>query len=276
MLQLGALYTPASNFLLGLLLGIAGSSAYYVVLHRRRIRHGTTVAVANERRRIARELHDSVGHGLVVIAMNARRLPGISDRARPVAMAIEDAVQQTIGETRRLIGGLREDGESSTEEGHELLSVSLKQLCARFGSPGIALSLKNTQAERFVPPHLRRTIFRIVQECITNALKHGHTSVRVLLEFSGEVTLCIADGPCSRDIERACRQPLGQNSASGGYGLIGLCERVSEAGGSIEYGRPPRGGFVVRARIPLTALTDGERDSHGWDTRSCGGRSAAR
>jgi signal transduction histidine kinase len=267
------------DFLAGFLLAAVGVSLWARLLHRRRRLRLTAEAVATERRRIARELHDAVGHGLIVIAMNARRLPAISAQTQPVAQAIDDAVQTTVADVRRLIKGLREeDGTPPGDEpGEPLLSTSLKRLCARFEDRDITLSLLNTRAERLVAPEVRRAIFRIAQECVTNSLKHGYRPVRILLKFDRDLTLCVADGPFGNDLEPLIRLPLFRaGDTRTGYGLLGLRERVSELGGSIVYGSSAHGGFVVRARIPMAPATNIEGNPRERHPRPGRGRSATR
>ncbi|GAA4057890.1 sensor histidine kinase [Actinomadura miaoliensis] len=201
---------------------------------------GVTLAVQRERQRIARELHDAVGHGLVVIAMHSRRLPAVSAQAQSVARLIDETAQATLRDMRQIIGTLR----GAPEPGGWLLSQRAAELIGRMPDRR-AVELEVTGREPALPLDLRTTALHIVQESLANALKHGGGRLRVLIEYGDELRITVTNEG---------GHPPGDGWAGpGGQGLRGLVETVTARGGSFTFGRPPGDGFLVRARLPLPA-----------------------
>jgi signal transduction histidine kinase len=270
-------------------------------------RHGRArmAAVLRERRRIALNLHDGVGHGLVVMAMHARRLlsgPGEVSH-REVAELIERTAQATLSDLRDTLGVLRAGEtqltrdltkESTRDLTTELtrrdslrarrqggLSTRLLDLAGRFPSSGLDVRFGNAADERRVPPEVAQTAFRVVQEALTNALKHhrgGAGRIHLDVDFGTELTISVINemqrsgvasvdggltgGPAQGAVRGMARGMAvsglagrGQGGRGGwarsGSGLAGLRERVAVHGGSLDVGSLPCGGFVTRAVIPL-------------------------
>lgn len=205
-------------------------------------------AVTEERSRIARELHDVVGHAVTLMVVQAgagRRL--VADdpvRAGSVFGAIEDAGRQALGELDRLLGVLRWEGEQAAlapQAGLDLLPA----LAAGFTAAGLPVEVRVQGAARPVPRALEVSAYRIVQEALTNSLRHaGPATATVTVRYRETcLELEVADsgkGPPAAGVRR-------------GRGLAGIGERVTLFGGTLETGARRGGGFVMRCSIPLEA-----------------------
>ncbi len=204
-------------------------------------------AVAEERARIARELHDLVAHNVsvMVVQAGAERHALSPDQAstREALTSIESAGRQALAEARRLLGMLRRSGE------HEELAPqpSVDQigfLVEQIERAGLPVKLE-VEGERVpLPAGVDLCAYRVVQESLTNALKHAgpaHAEVRLRYAPNGLDVEVLDDG-------RGTAQPNGDGS---GHGLIGMRERVALYGGQINTGPRNGGGFEVRAHIPL-------------------------
>jgi signal transduction histidine kinase len=202
-------------------------------------------AVAAERTRIARELHDVVAHSMSVIAIQSgageRLIDSRPDQAREVLVTIGDVSRAALSELRRVLGVLR-DGEAG-----ELWPApglgDLPRLLAQADKAGLHVQAAVVGDLRDVPHALGLNGYRIIQEALTNVVKHaGPTRVDVRVEC-GDRELLI----------EVCNQGTGRRPQrlGGGAGLIGMRERVTVFGGSLEYGEHD-GGFRVAARLPLT------------------------
>jgi signal transduction histidine kinase len=202
-------------------------------------------AAADERVRIARELHDVIAHSVSVMVVQAgageqvlRRDP---ERAADVLRSIQETGRQALSEMSTLLGILRERGAEFglvPQPGIADLSSLLEQS----RQAGLQVELTVEGAERPLPPGVALSLYRVIQEALTNTRKHaGPAQARVRLRYGNtEVAAEITDdGGSSR------------NGYGGGNGLIGMRERVTVYGGSLEAGPRPEGGYLVRARIPL-------------------------
>jgi signal transduction histidine kinase len=230
---------------------IRGRRAFFselIARHRRESEASRRQAVEEERLRIARELHDVVAHNVSVMAIQAgaARVGGNSDGAGAKALqSIETTARDTLAELNRLLGVLRkEPGQPamSPQPGLEQIDSLLKTA----GEAGLNVDLKITGEQRPLPAALDLTAYRIVQEGITNALKHAHASrleVRVIY-MPDALELTIRDNG-EGGSEEAVR-------SSTGHGLIGMRERVALFGGELEAGSSDVGGFIVRSRLPLS------------------------
>jgi signal transduction histidine kinase len=207
----------------------------------------TRVAVADERARLARELHDVVAHSvsvMVVQAGAARRLLGRQpERAAEALLSVESNGREALAELRRMLGVLTDDGGSPALAPQPGLR-QLDALVERVGAAGLPVQVRIEGSPRPLPPGLDLTAYRIVQEALTNALKYAKGApTEVLLEFGeGELTL---------EVLNTGEAVLIPTSAGSGRGLLGMRERVSVYGGELEAGGRPEGGFAVRARLPL-------------------------
>jgi signal transduction histidine kinase len=227
---------------------IRGRRAFFTELitrHRRESEAMRRQAVEDERLRIAR---DVVAHNdsLMAIQAGAARVAGNVDGAGQKALhSIEVSARDTLAELNRLLGVLRKEPgqpELSPQPGLEQIDSLLKAA----NDAGLEVALKTTGTERPLPAALDLTAYRIVQEAITNALKHAHASrleVRVAyLPDALELTIRDNGEGGSEDAVRA----------STGHGLIGMRERVALFGGELEAGSSDVGGFTVRSRLPLS------------------------
>ena len=203
-------------------------------------------AVAEERARIARELHDVVSHSISVIAVQTqavRRRLG-PDHAREVddLRAVESTARQAMVEMRRLFGVLRAEGERPSLAPQPGLD-QLDRLIGETRAAGFPVSVDVEGTPVPLPPGLGLTAYRIVQEALTNVRKHAP---------GGRVAVCLRYG--ERELDLAVDDSGGgdaQRPDGGGYGLVGMRERVNLYGGTLEAGPQPGGGFSVRARLPF-------------------------
>jgi signal transduction histidine kinase len=207
-------------------------------------------AVAYERARIARELHDLVAHSMAVIVLQAqasqRVLPGDVAAAQRSLAAIESVGRAGMDELRRLLDVLLVEAEG-VEPGARPSLERLDDLVEQVRSAGLGVRVEVDGTPGPLPPGLDLSAYRIVQEALTNALKHGGrspTSVRVAY---GAETLSI------RVSNPAVRAPAVQEQRIG-HGLISMRERAALYGGELEAGPDPEGDFVVHATLPLGAL----------------------
>jgi signal transduction histidine kinase len=206
-------------------------------------------AAAEERNRIARELHDVVAHGVsvMVIQTQAARLVAAGDRgaARDALSSVQSCGRDALMEMRRMIGVLRHGDEGLAGATAPALS-QLGVLVARARAAGLPVELRIDGEPRELTPGLDLVAFRVVQEALTNAIKHaGPARALVRVTFTaGALELEISDtgrGPALPD----------GDTDSTGQGLVGMRERMVLYGGELQTGRARGGGFKVRARIPL-------------------------
>ncbi len=215
------------------------------------------LAVAEERTRIARELHDVVAHSLTVmvaLADGARAAsPADPEGAARALDALTETGRSALADMRRVLGVLREPGDAAPLEPEP--DVSLDELVERFRAAGLPVRLVRSGALDELPTAVRRAQWRIVQESLTNVLRHAPASPLVLVEL-GRVT----DAAGARVEVRVTNQaePLAREAgaASGtGRGIIGMRERAGALGGTIEAG-PHERGWQVRAALPLAGGAD--------------------
>jgi signal transduction histidine kinase len=213
------------------------------------------LAVADERARIARELHDAVAHSLSVMVVQAgaarRALETAepdgevaAERARGALATIEATGRDTLGEMRRVVGALRPTGDEPYEPQPSL--DELDRLLTSVREAGLPVELVVEGDARAVPRGVDLSAYRVVQESLTNTLKHAHAaSARVRLHYGSDAL----DVEVTDDGRGAAAQLL--EAPHRGYGLAGMRERVAMAGGEMVAQPGPSGGFVVRARLPL-------------------------
>jgi signal transduction histidine kinase len=203
------------------------------------------VAIAEERARIARELHDAVSHSLSVMLLQARGarkiLPEDGGPAREALEVIERSGSEALQEMRRLLGVLREiDTESELAPQPSLKRIdSLVEPVRAAGMP-VEVTIEGEVDD--LPPGVDVSAYRIVQEALTNALKHaGPARARVFIRRTDEeLELEVIDD--------------GEGSSNGdgtGQGLVGMRERVAVYGGKLDAGPHPGGGYALRARLPI-------------------------
>jgi signal transduction histidine kinase len=203
------------------------------------------LAVSEERARIARELHDIVAHGVSVIVAQARAGPHLTDdpeRANGVFRAIESSGREALVELRRLLGILRSD-DQQLAIGPQPGLTSLTSLVEQVRASGLPVDLRVEGEPVHLPAGVDLSAYRIVQEALTNVVKHAHaTSAEVEVRYRPDaLELAIVDDGRGAAV-----------SANGtGHGLIGMRERVALYGGKLDAGRRDGGGYSVRARLPL-------------------------
>jgi signal transduction histidine kinase len=205
-------------------------------------------AVAEERARIARELHDIVAHTLGTIVLQAgaadTRFDREPERARAALRTIEATGREALGEMRRLLGLLR-DPDVETAWAPQPGVRDTDALVERVRSVGQPVELCVEGEPVALPPGLGLAVYRVVQEALTNVVKHAAgASAQVRLRFARE-ELAVSV------IDTGAAAPRSFDDGSG-QGLVGMRERVSVFGGELCTGARPEGGFLVEARFPLT------------------------
>ncbi|MFB4320367.1 sensor histidine kinase [Actinomadura sp. 21ATH] len=203
-------------------------------------------AVTAERLRIARELHDSVAHSIGIIAIQSGAAKMVIDarpaEARAALDAIETSSRETLSGLRRMLGALRQ-AEPVTAAAPGL--ADLEDLAATTAAAGVQVDLRWRGPRRPLPAEIDRSAFRIVQEAVTNVVRHSGTHrCRVSIEHTDrDLAIEIVDsgrgGPAA--------------GAGAGYGLLGMRERVGLLDGDFTAGPRPGGGFRVAARLPVEA-----------------------
>jgi signal transduction histidine kinase len=201
-------------------------------------------AVVEERARIARELHDVIAHNVSMVVVQAgaeRRVLGEeSESTREVLATIEHIGRGALTEMRRLVGMLRAERDEPLAPQPGL--DDLPRLVTQVREAGLPVELHVEGDRRAFPVGIELSAYRIVQEALTNALKHAgdaHAAVHVRYGAEALEVEVSDDGPGN-----------GANGAGGGHGLVGMRERVALYGGRFEAGHDPSGGFVVRATLP--------------------------
>ncbi|HEU0042052.1 MAG TPA: histidine kinase [Jiangellaceae bacterium] len=204
------------------------------------------VAVAEERSRIARELHDVVAHAVSVIVLQVgavrHRMPENATADREALRNVEDAGRTALVEMRRLLNAMREEGDQPELMPRPGLD-DLDRLVRDVEAAGLAVEVRVVGQAGALPPGLDLSAYRIVQEGLTNALKHSG---------AGRVEVTINYGPGELRIE-VRDDGVGDRGTGGGpgYGLVGIRERVKIFGGEMSAAPAPGGGFLVRASLPL-------------------------
>jgi len=224
-------------------------------------------AVAEERLRIARELHDVVAHSMSVIAVQSAVGGHVMDtqpeEARHALAAIEATSRSALTEMRRLLGILRQDGEPAGSLAPAPGLADLTPLVAQVGEAGLQVWVQVEGEHGPVPPGVDLSAYRIIQEALTNVIKHAAAAtacVKVSYE-KGAVALEITDdGPGRKDGRRGAgpdgpRADAVTSPFSAGHGIIGMRERVAVFGGEFAAGPRAGGGFRVFARLPIPEVT---------------------
>src|SRR5580765_7047312 len=203
-------------------------------------------AVVEERARIARELHDVIAHHVSMIVLQAgaerRVLDGANASTREVLETVEQTGRSALTEMRRLLGMLRDDESEPLTPQPGLDDVPT--LVGQLREAGLPVDLTIEGERRDLPVGIELSGYRIVQEALTNALKHAGTArARVSVRY----------GPDSLELEIADDGGAGgaARAPGGGHGLVGMRERVALYGGRFQATRIPGGGFVVKAALPI-------------------------
>jgi signal transduction histidine kinase len=237
-------------------------------------------AVTEERLRIARELHDVVAHSMTVVAVQAGFGEYVFDhepaQAREALGAIQHVTREALADMQRLLGVLRRDGTGQPpDDGHATDGrpangqepvrrlqlapapglADLERLVSTTAGAGVRVNVTRTGEHRDIPAGIDQSAFRIVQEALTNVVKHsGASSCRVSVGYEDTgLSVEITDpGGATPGLDRspAAREPNGT-----GHGILGMRERVSLCGGEFTAGPLPERGFRVAARFPLPVLS---------------------
>jgi signal transduction histidine kinase len=204
-------------------------------------------AVADERARIARELHDIVGHSVSVMTVQAsavrRLLRPEQEREREALLTVEETGRAALAEMRRLVGVLRRPEDSPALVPQPSLEY-VEKLVQHAREAGLATELLLEGEPTDVPQGVDLTAYRLVQEGLTNALKHANaTQAEVIVRYEdGSLELVVRDNG------------TGDGAGGGsGHGLVGIRERVAVFGGELKAGPRPEGGYELRAVLPLAA-----------------------
>ena len=202
-------------------------------------------AVTEERARIARELHDVVGHSVSVMTVQAsavrRLLRPEQQREREALLIVEQTGREALAEMRRMVGVLRRPEEAPALAPQPSLE-HLGKLVEQAREAGLPVDLRVEGEPLPIPAGVDLTAYRLVQEGLTNALKHARAErAQVLVRYTdGDIEVTVSDDG------RGARSGDG-----GGHGLVGMRERVAVYGGELEAGPRPEGGYRLRAKLPL-------------------------
>ena len=202
---------------------------------------------SEERLRIARELHDALGHQLSLINVQSgvalhlnEELP---EQTRASLTAIKEASKEALGELRSVLEILREGGESAPRT-PALTLDRLDDLAAQAATAGLEVRTETEGEGRPLPFGVEAAAFRIIQEALTNVTRHAGQATATVRVSYGPHDLTV-------EIDDDGRGPTATSATSGGKGILGMRERASALGGSLDAGPRPGGGFRVKATLPL-------------------------
>ncbi len=202
-------------------------------------------AVADERVRIARDLHDVVAHHLSVIVVQAEAAQEVlatrPDRAGDAMGTVADTARTALGELRLVVGVLRSDGGRAPQPDLD----AVDDLVASVRQAGLEVAVRTEGEPRVVGGVVGVAAYRVVQEALTNVLRHAAAGQAEVALAYGDDALVVTVS----DDGRGGRMP--DPDRPGGHGLAGMRERVTVLGGSLDAGPRAEGGFAVRARLPL-------------------------
>ena len=209
-------------------------------------------ALAEQRGQIARELHDVVAHHVSVMTVQAagarRMLDRDPVRSQEALAAIEATGRSALAEMRRIVGVLRgpsADVPDTSRRSPQPGLADLPELVEQFASAGLTVSVTTSGPEHTLPLGIDLTAYRIIQEALTNTLKHAGTGeASVALRYApAELEVLVTDSGAGRQAAAPVERP--------GHGLLGMRERIALYGGELSAGNRPGGGFEIRARIPI-------------------------
>lgn len=207
------------------------------------------IATAAERARIARELHDVVAHNVSVMIVQADgagyAIDSDPEQARQAVKTISSTGRQALAEMRRLVGVLRKDDGGEEDYAPQPGVAELTELVTHIRASGLPVEFEVTGGPRDLPEGEQLVIYRIVQEALTNALKHGGPAARARVDMEygpRDILLRVTDDG------RGAAAPRGID----GHGLIGMRERVAMYDGSVHASPLPGGGFQVAVRLPMS------------------------
>lgn len=234
-------------------------------------------AVAIERLRLARELHDAVAHHVSMMGVQAAVARTLLDtdpaQARDTLEHVEESAREAIDELHGILGTLRDEPDAETTDPVGSLGVDrIPELVATVGETGLAATFVEVGEPVRLSPVLSLNLYRIAQEALTNTRKHAgpHARAEVRLRYLGDaVELEVTDDGAGRQPAAGPQAgPLADGTPSlpgAGLGLVGIQERVAADGGTLEARPRSRGGFLVRARVPLDRRDGDRRDADRRD-----------
>jgi signal transduction histidine kinase len=215
--------------------------------------------VDEERLRIAREVHDTVAHAIAIInvqaGVTAHVLDKRPDRAREALEAIEQTSSRALREMRAILGVLRDDTDDHGDRGPHPGIEQLDELTTKAREAGLDVDLRTSAPPPPVPGAVGSAVYRILQESITNVIRHvGPTRVTVGLDFDADTVRVRV-----RDEGRRDGAAADARGGPAGRGILGMRERCQLLGGELDAGPVPGGGFAVTARLPLVPLGTASR-----------------
>ena len=226
-------------------------TALYTEQRRLTRQQSASRAVAEERNRIARELHDVIGHSVSVMTVQAsavrRRLTPDQQVEREALETVEGVGREALAEMRRMVGVLRQDGDRADLEPPPGLD-QVERLAEQFRASGLPVHIRVTGAAQALAPGLDLTAYRLVQEGLTNTLRHAQhpRQAEVAIDYGqDELHLAVRD---DGEVRSSQSQP-----AEAGNGLLGMRERVAVYGGELVARVRPEGGFELMATLPLVS-----------------------
>jgi signal transduction histidine kinase len=201
-------------------------------------------AVAEERRHIARELHDVVTHSLGLVVLQAQGARRFLEAREPEVGAALETIEQSgrssLVEMQRLLGLLREDDDGAPLAPQPRVA-ELPELAERLGETGLDVELEIEGEPRDLEPAIDLSAYRIVQEALTNSIRHGSaTNARVVVGYR----------PRALELEITDNGRANGGGKGGGFGLLGMRERAAFFGGRLEHGQAAGGGYRVFAHLP--------------------------
>ncbi|MFD7406751.1 sensor histidine kinase [Streptomyces sp. NPDC059866] len=218
-------------------------------------------ALAQERARIARELHDIVAHNVSLMVVQTIAADRVQDRDGTKAHELHRTIEQTgraaVGELRRLLEVLRtdeQDDDDPTKRPPQPTLQEIPRLVESVRTAGLDVEFTATGVPPELPAGSELTVYRVIQEALTNTLKHaGHTRARLGLDWGedGRLTVRVCDDGWRPGQELPPVQPATRGA---GHGLLGMRERIVAVDGTLHVGKRPGGGFCVHATVPVPAV----------------------
>jgi signal transduction histidine kinase len=201
------------------------------------------LATTRERNRLARDIHDGLGHHLTVVGMQVQAARAVlaadPDRADGVLAGAQQQVSEALAEVRRSVAALREPRATPP------LAAALAVLAAESSAAGLPTELEVAGAERRLPPEAEEPLFRAAQEGLTNVRKHaGATRARVRLDYADPATVRLEVTDDGGGV------PAPRDGAAPGFGLLGVRERAERVGGRVVVDSRPGGGTTLRLEVP--------------------------
>jgi signal transduction histidine kinase len=212
-------------------------------------------AVAGERVRIARELHDLMAHSVSVMVLHAggvrRALGDEHEEERRALLTVEKAGREALDDMRRVVGVLREEPEAAPR-GPQPRTADADELLEPARAAGLTAEIRVVGIPRALPPGIDVSAYRILQEAVTNVLRHARASrVTCTLRYDDDAVRLEVVDDGARAAARASGRDLRPDRARTAHGLVGMRERVALYGGSLDAGHLPDAGYRVAAVLPL-------------------------